>query len=78
YTYNSNKYAQDLNNQGKSFNTYTPRHLLRVWTTYQLPGEWNAFTIGGGVNAQSSNYRQVGAVAVHAPGRAVWSSHVRY
>ncbi|WP_241150392.1 MULTISPECIES: TonB-dependent siderophore receptor [Delftia] len=78
YTYNSNKYAQDLNNQGKSFNTYTPRHLLRAWTTYQLPGEWNAFTIGGGVNAQSSNYRQVGAVAVHVPGRAVWSSYVRY
>jgi outer membrane receptor for ferric coprogen and ferric-rhodotorulic acid len=78
YTYNTNKYAQDISSQGKSFNTYTPRHLLRLWTTYQLPGEWNAFTIGGGVNAQSSNYRQVGAVAVHVPGRAVWSSYVRY
>jgi outer membrane receptor for ferric coprogen and ferric-rhodotorulic acid len=78
YTYNTNKYAQDISSEGKSFNTYTPKHLLRVWTTYQLPGEWSRFTIGGGVNAQSSNYRQVGAVAITVPGRAVWSSYVRY
>ncbi|CAB5691297.1 Fe(III)-pyochelin receptor [Delftia tsuruhatensis] len=78
YTYNSNKYAQDISSEGKSFNTYTPRHLLRVWSTYRLPGTWSDFTIGGGVNAQSSNYRQVGVVAVTVPGRAVWNSHVRY
>lgn len=78
YTYNTNKYTRDNNNQGKTVNTYTPKHLLRLWTTYRLPGEWSDFTIGGGVNAQSSNYRQVGAVAVQVPGYAIWNSHVRY
>jgi outer membrane receptor for ferric coprogen and ferric-rhodotorulic acid len=33
---------------------------------------------GGGVNAQSASYRKVGTVSIQAPGRAVWSSYVRY
>lgn len=78
YTYNQNTYKRDINSQGLDFNTYTPRHLLRVWTTYQLPGELSAFTVGGGVDAQSDSYRKIGAVNITAPGRAVWSSYVRY
>lgn len=30
-----------------------PRHLLRLNTTYRLPGEWNKLTVGGGMTAQS-------------------------
>jgi outer membrane receptor for ferric coprogen and ferric-rhodotorulic acid len=33
-----------------------PRHLLRVWTDYRLPGDWNRWTVGGGVNVQSRTY----------------------
>lgn len=78
YTFNRNTYERDINNQGLDFNTYTPKHMLRAWTTYQLPGAWSAITIGGGVNAQSASYRKIGAVKLEAPGRAVWSSYVRY
>jgi outer membrane receptor for ferric coprogen and ferric-rhodotorulic acid len=78
YTFNRNTYERDINNQGQDFNTYTPKHMLRAWTTYQLPGAWSAFTLGGGVNAQSASYRKVGTVGIQAPGRAVWSSYVRY
>ena len=78
YTYNQNTYERDINNQGLDFNTYTPRHLLRIWTTYQFPGDLSAFTVGGGVDAQSDSYRKIGAVNITAPGRAVWSSYVRY
>lgn len=78
YTFNRNTYERDINNQGQDFNTYTPKHMLRAWTTYQLPGAWSAFTLGGGVNAQSASYRKVGTVSIQAPGRAVWSSYVRY
>ena len=78
YTFNRNTYERDINNQGLDFNTYTPKHMLRAWTTYRLPGAWSAFTIGGGVNAQSASYRKIGTVDITAPGRAVWSSYVRY
>ncbi|WP_084455218.1 TonB-dependent siderophore receptor [Comamonas composti] len=78
YTFNRNTYARDINNQGQDFNTYTPKHMLRVWSTYQLPGAWSAFTLGGGVDAQSAAYRKVGTVRITTGGRAVWNSYVRY
>ncbi len=41
---------------GKDVNTELPRTLLRLFTTYQLPGAWNKLTVGGGVNWQSRVY----------------------
>jgi outer membrane receptor for ferric coprogen and ferric-rhodotorulic acid len=35
---------------GKDVNTIYPRRLLRVFTTYRLPGDWDKLSIGGGVN----------------------------
>ncbi|MNS70018.1 Ferric-pseudobactin BN7/BN8 receptor precursor [compost metagenome] len=29
---------------------------MRLFTTYQLPGDWNRLTVGGGVNWQSGVY----------------------
>ncbi|MBS3019763.1 Fe(3+)-pyochelin receptor [Comamonas sp. PE63] len=78
YTFNRNTYKRDVYNEGQDFNTYTPKHMLRLWTTYRLPGAMSAFTIGGGVNAQSASYRKIGTISLNAPGRAVWSSYVRY
>jgi iron complex outermembrane receptor protein/outer membrane receptor for ferric coprogen and ferric-rhodotorulic acid len=40
--------------EGATISAETPRHLLRLSTSYQLPGKWNAFSVGGGVSAQSS------------------------
>ncbi|CAN5461400.1 TonB-dependent alcaligin siderophore receptor FauA [soil metagenome] len=37
-------------------NTNQPRTLLRLFTTYRLPGSWNQLTLGGGLNWQSMNY----------------------
>lgn len=78
YTFNRNTYERDINNEGLDFNTYTPKHMLRVWTTYRLPGALNAFTVGGGLDAQTAAYRKIGAVRITAPGRAVWNSYLRY
>jgi outer-membrane receptor for ferric coprogen and ferric-rhodotorulic acid len=36
--------------------TQTPRHLLKVWTSWQLPGEWHRWSIGASLQAQSRNY----------------------
>ncbi|MET0582915.1 MAG: TonB-dependent siderophore receptor, partial [Pseudoxanthomonas sp.] len=35
---------------GAEVNSIYPRRLLRVFTTYRLPGQWDGLTVGGGVN----------------------------
>lgn len=39
-----------------NLNTYLPRTMVRLFTTYQLQGDWNKLTIGGGGNWQSRIY----------------------
>jgi outer membrane receptor for ferric coprogen and ferric-rhodotorulic acid len=41
---------------GADINSVYPRKLLRVFTTYRLPGEWKALTVGGGVNWEGRTY----------------------
>lgn len=53
YTYNTTKFLSDPDNQGKVFNTWTPKHMLRLWANYRLPGAWNRLSVGAGVNAQT-------------------------
>ncbi|MEN4918034.1 ferric-rhodotorulic acid/ferric-coprogen receptor FhuE [Achromobacter spanius] len=42
--------------EGNAIQTDQPRSLVRLFTTYQLPGDWNRLTVGGGVNWQSHVY----------------------
>jgi outer-membrane receptor for ferric coprogen and ferric-rhodotorulic acid len=49
YTYNNNRAATG----GGSLSTSTPLHLLKVWTSKQLPGAFNRWTVGGSVRAQT-------------------------
>lgn len=48
YTYNTTKYMKDAANQGKPFNTRTPEHMFKLFTSYRLPGSLRQWTIGGG------------------------------
>ncbi len=41
---------------GAHINTSHPRTLLRLFTTWRLPGAWQPLTLGGGVNWQSRVY----------------------
>jgi outer-membrane receptor for ferric coprogen and ferric-rhodotorulic acid len=50
YTFNNN---QSL--EGGALSSATPRHLLKLWSSKQLSGELARWTIGGSVQAQSSN-----------------------
>lgn len=57
YTYTTTEYLKDTaNNQGNVLRTTDPKHLLRLFTTYRLPGAYSAWTVGGGVQAQSDIY----------------------
>ena len=51
YTFNVN-HAFD----GGELSSATPRHLFKLWSSWQLPGKYERWTIGGSVQAQSSNF----------------------
>ena len=86
YTYTDNTYRsnpEDPTQVGQTFNSYTPRHLLRVAADYRLPAEFNAWSVGGGVSIQSenhhTNYGGTGGVArISQPGYALWNARIGY
>lgn len=57
YTYDDNETSYG-SGAGERYNTATPKHIFRLWTSYQLHGKWSALKIGGGVQAQSSYYKE--------------------
>ena len=59
-------YSQTENNSGKAILTTFPRHLVKLWTTYRLPGELHRLTLGGGVNWQSRVYSDVDAWQINS------------
>ncbi|XAH21243.1 TonB-dependent siderophore receptor [Xylophilus sp. GW821-FHT01B05] len=76
YTFNTTKYLEDAQLQGQVFSTWTPKHLVRVWGDYKLPGDWNRLSVGGGVNMQSNTLAFDRSFEV--PGVAVWGARVAY
>lgn len=80
YTYNTTEYLRDRaangspsSSEGKSYRSIAPRHQLKVWTQYRLPGAWQAWHVGGGVNLQSSTYASSTTVRAEQPGYALWN-----
>lgn len=41
---------------GERINTEAPANMLKLWTTYRLPGDQNRMTVGGGANWQSGTH----------------------
>lgn len=65
----------------------SPKHMFKMWTTWQLPGRAARWTLNGGVLAQSQNY--IDLFALTATGEAVpfraiqgayaiWNASVQY
>ncbi|MFI8645131.1 MULTISPECIES: TonB-dependent siderophore receptor [Pseudomonas] len=82
YTYTQTKVLEDADASldGVVYNSYVPRHLLRVWGDYALSGPLERVTVGAGVNAQSSNYRVSPSSGndISQAGYAVWNGRVGY
>lgn len=76
YTYNTTKYLSDPTNQGEVFSTWTPKHILRAWVSYRLPGDWNQLTVGAGVTTQSHTLSYDRSFKVH--GATVASLRLAY
>ena len=77
YTYNKREYTGSAGNivRGEEFNKQTPRHMLRAYGNYRLPGEAHAWTLGAGVRMQSSTSS---GWDVRAKGATVWDANVQY
>ncbi|VVN21681.1 Ferripyoverdine receptor [Pseudomonas fluorescens] len=76
YTYNTTKYIDDPDNEGKIFSWWTPKHMLRVWGNYQFSGDWDRVSTGLGFTAQTHT---VGFDhSVNVPGYTVWNARVGY
>ena len=77
YTYNKREYTGSAGSivRGEEFNKQTPRHMLRAYGNYRLPGEAHAWTLGAGVRMQSSTSS---GWDVRAKGATVWDANVQY
>ncbi len=82
YTYTQTKTLDDIDTtkNGVAFNTYVPRHMLRLWGDYSLGGSLERFTLGAGVNAQSDNFRASPATGqkFNQAGYAIWNGRIGY
>lgn len=76
YAYTTTTYLEDPDNQGQVFSTWTPKHMLRLWSGYTLPGAWNKISAGAGVTMQSHtlDYGRSFDVA----GFSLWSARLAY
>lgn len=82
YTYTQTKTLDDIDSSlnGAAFNSYVPRHVLRLWGEYTLSGALERLSIGAGVNAQSDNFRVSPASGekIDQAGYAIWNGRIGY
>ena len=79
YTLNNFKYLEQTSNAGVMFaSTYSPRHMLRAWSDYRLPGALQKWSVGGGVNFQTQSSRVTRDVTVAQGAYALWSARAAY
>lgn len=79
YTYVTAKYVRDSNpaNVGKPFDTDFPRHQFKASTSYQLPGDYTRWRIGGSVYVQS-DIRASDDERIRQAGYAIVGLHASY
>lgn len=57
----------------------TPKHMLRLQTSYNLPGAWNRLTVGGGVSAQSRyDASSTTGLDFGSQGYAIWDARASW
>lgn len=79
YTYTSTKYLKDSqNDSGTRYSTFTPRHLLRLWSNYDLPWQDRRWSVGGGLQAQSDYSVDYRGVSMRQGGYALVNMRLGY
>ncbi|WCY07174.1 Fe(3+)-pyochelin receptor FptA [Pseudomonas aeruginosa] len=79
YTYTSTEYLKDSqNDSGTRYSTFTPRHLLRLWSNYDLPWQDQRWSVGGGLQAQSDYSVDYRGVSMRQGGYALVNMRLGY
>lgn len=79
YTYVTTEYLKDtVSNTGNVLRSTDPKRMLKLFTSYRLPGSLDAWTISGGVQAQSDIYSKSGTAEATQSGYAVYNAMVGY
>ncbi|MFV9461142.1 Fe(3+)-pyochelin receptor FptA [Pseudomonas aeruginosa] len=79
YTYTSTEYLKDSqNDSGTRYSTFTPRHLLRLWSDYDLPWQDRRWSVGGGLQAQSDYSVDYRGVSMRQGGYALVNMRLGY
>ncbi|HCF2306551.1 TPA: Fe(3+)-pyochelin receptor FptA [Pseudomonas aeruginosa] len=79
YTYTSTEYLKDSqNDSGTRYSTFTPRHLLRLWSNYDLPWQDWRWSVGGGLQAQSDYSVDYRGVSMRQGGYALVNMRLGY
>lgn len=80
YTYTTTENVKAEEGQGESFNPATPRHMLRLWADYRLPGEWNRLSLGAGGSVQSKTFNNnfYAPPKIEQGGYAIWNARIGY
>lgn len=79
YTYTTTEYLKDtVSNTGNVLRSTDPKRMLKLFTSYRLPGELSAWKVGGGVRAQSDIYSRSGEMEATQSGYAVYNAMVDY
>lgn len=79
YTYTSTEYLKDSqNDSGTRYSTFTPRHLLRLWSNYNLPWQDRRWSVGGGLQAQSDYSVDYRGVSMRQGGYALVNMRLGY
>ncbi|KJJ19350.1 Fe(3+)-pyochelin receptor FptA [Pseudomonas aeruginosa] len=79
YTYTSTEYLKDSqNDSGTRYSTFTPRHLLRLWSNYDPPWQDRRWSVGGGLQAQSDYSVDYRGVSMRQGGYALVNMRLGY
>jgi len=81
YTYGRNKYLDDADPTlvGKPFDYISPKHMLRLWSNYQLSGDLNQWQLGLGTTYRSKQKTSSNAMLNPVQGgHAIWNARVSY
>ena len=69
----SHSVVKDADNE--RVKTIIPADMLKVWTTYRLPGELDRVTVGGGINWQSAIHMTVDSWQLTTPAKVKQSDY---
>ena len=80
YAYTTTKYLTDTpEQQGKVFDTFTPRHNANLWARYAVPASiLPGLELGFGLRAMSSFYSKSGNITITGKGHSIASLMASY